>query len=263
MLAARPIFAAYLLLSALLAVAKDQPIVVNWPEAGDTVLRFTVSKISKLGSAAGQSSYALDMIAENLWSKKIPRASFNFYLFDKNKARVGEGYIDLSNVGSHETVKMQVMASTVGQPVAMTIVPNQLPAELQGNAPPKKVAITIYSVPTGAKVKVDGKESGVTPIALELTVGSHNLQFLKEGYNTGNYPLAISPSQIAGGSVTYELGASAHDTIEMRDGSVLSGDVQALTATSVEITIGGQIQTFNRNSVKRISLVERDAPSGN
>jgi hypothetical protein len=65
----------------------------------------------------------------------------------------------------------------------------------------------------------------------------------------------------SGGSVSYELGASAHDTIELRDGSVLSGDVESVSATEVLVTIGGNVQRFSRSQVKRIGLVPRETSS--
>jgi hypothetical protein len=156
-----------------------------------------------------------------------------------------------------EVVKMQIMALAVGVPVTLTIDASQLPPELAGAAPPKEISITVYSIPSGAKVKTDGKDIGVTPIAVNLAVGSHKLEFTKDGFNSGTYPLVVTNDQVSGGTITYELGASAHDTVELRDGTVLTGDVQAVTATTVDVTVGGQIQSFDRNRAKRISLVER------
>lgn len=49
-----------------------------------------------------------------------------------------------------------------------------------------------------------------------------------------------------------------HDTIELRDGSVLSGDVESVSATVVLVRIDGNIQRFDRNQAKRISLVSRE-----
>jgi hypothetical protein len=41
----------------------------------------------------------MDITAENLSPRLIPAARFSLYLFDKNKVRVGEDAIGLSNVG--------------------------------------------------------------------------------------------------------------------------------------------------------------------
>ncbi len=94
---------------------------------------------------------------------------------------------------------------------------------------------------------------------MQVGVGKHMLEFSKDGFNRGHFPLEIGSNDTSGGSVSYELGTSAHDRVELRDGSVLSGDVESVSAAEVVMRIGGAMQHFNRNQVKRISLVERDA----
>jgi hypothetical protein len=116
----------------------------------------------------------------------------------------------------------------------------------------------VNSVPQGATVRVDGTEAGVTPKIIQVPPGKHVLEFSKEGFNTGHFPLEITPDDASGGSVSYELGSTAHDTIELRDGSVLNADVESVSATEVLIRIGGNVQRFNRNQVKRIGLVPRE-----
>jgi hypothetical protein len=37
--------------------------------------------------------------------------------------------------------------------------------------------------------------------------------------------------------------------------------VESVSATEVILSVGGAIQHFNRNSVKRIVLIQREAPS--
>lgn len=109
-------------------------------------------------------------------------------------------------------------------------------------------------------MKVDGKEAGVTPIAITASVGTHMLEFSKDGYNTGTFPLVITPDQLSGGTVSYELGSSAHDTLELRDGTVLTVDLESVSATNVTVRIAGNLQTFDRNQVKRILLTQREPP---
>jgi len=249
------------LVLALRAGAKDPPAqVLLWPPAGDPVVRISLGRFKEIGSSGGRHNYTTDTTAENLWGKPIPRAEFSLYLFDKNKVRIGEGWISLSNVGPKETVKFQTELTTAGNPTSMTLVPRSLPAELQSYLPRKTISITVNSVPQGALVKVDGVEAGTTPKSVEISPGKHTLEFSKEGFNTGHFPLEIHPDDASGGSVSYELGTSAHDTVEMRDGSVLSGDIEAVSATEVIVRVAGSSQHFGRNLVKRMSLVERDAP---
>jgi len=70
--------------------------------------------------------------------------------------------------------------------------------------------------------------------------------------------MEIAPDDTSGGSISYELGASAHDTVELRDGTVLNGDVESVSATEVVVRMGGQDHEYDRNLVKKIMLVERE-----
>jgi hypothetical protein len=135
-----------------------------------------------------------------------------------------------------------------GVPASVAVVANA----------PRTLSITINSVPQGAAVKLDGKDVGTTPKLVDVTVGKHVLEFSKDGYNTGHYPLELDPRDTNGGSVSYELGVSAQDTIELRDGSVLSGDLISISGMEVQIRIGGSIKTYDRNQIKRVSLAQRD-----
>ena len=78
-------------------------------------------------------------------------------------------------------------------------------------APAKKVSLTINSVPQGATFKVDGTEVGETPKIVQLTVGKHKIEFSKEGFNAGTFPVEIAPDDASGGSVSYER-APPHTT---------------------------------------------------
>ena len=96
---------------------------------------------------------------------------------------------------------------------------------------------------------------------MRVTPGKHVLEFSKEGFNSGKFPLEIGPDDASGGSVSYELGTLAHDTVELRDGSVLVCDVESMSATEVVLRVGGALQHMDRNKIKRMLLVERDPPS--
>lgn len=72
------------------------------------------------------------------------------------------------------------------------------------------------SVPQGAAFTVDGKGAGTTPKIIDVAIGKHMLEFEKEGFNPGKFPLEITSRDASGGSVSYELGSAAHDTIELR-----------------------------------------------
>ena len=122
----------------------------------------------------------------------------------------------------------------------------------------RTVSITVNSVPQGALLKVDGKDAGTTPKIVELGLGKHMLDFSKDGFTTGHFPLEMGPRDTSGGSVSYELGAALRDTVELRDGTVISGDLVSITGMEVQMRIGGTTQTFDRNQIKRILLTPRD-----
>jgi hypothetical protein len=109
--------------------------------------------------------------------------------------------------------------------------------------------------------KLDGTEIGTTPKIVKVGVGDHKLEFRKEGFTPGTFPLEIGPEDASGGSVSFELGGSVHDTIEMQDGSVLSGDLVSVSGITLVVRIGGKDQSFDRNQVKRIVLVHREQES--
>jgi hypothetical protein len=250
-----------ILLFASTTHAKDPPVqVFVWPESGTPVVRFTFSKFKEVGSLGNERTYMTDTTAENLWGKAISNASFSLYLFDKNKVRIGEGMINLSSVGVGQTVKFQTTIAASGAPASVSLAAKYLPPELGPALPPRTVSITVNSVPQGAVLKVDGKEAGTTPKIVQLGTGKHMLEFNKEGFNAGRFPMEIASDDASGGSVSYELGASAHDTIELRDGTVLSGDLESVSATEVVIRVGGKDLSYDRNQVKRVLLVQRGEP---
>jgi hypothetical protein len=231
--------------------AKDTPFqVITWPESGQSIVRFTFSKFKELGGMGKERTYVTDTIAENLSDKTIGNANFSLYIFDKNKARIGEGFINLSNVSGGQTVKFQVTLSASGSPASLSVSARSVASH--------SVSITINSVPQGAVFTVDGKEMGTTPKVVEVGIGKHTLEFRKEGFNSGKFPLEITSRDASGGSMSYELGSSTHDTIELRDGSVLSGDLVSVSGMQVTVRIGGNAQTYDRNQIKRILLTERD-----
>jgi hypothetical protein len=244
--------ALFLTLAAASLLAKDAPFqVLTWPDSGTPALRFTFSKFKEVGSMGKERTYITDTAADNLSGKVLGAVNLSLYVFDKGKARIGEGYVNLSNVGVGQTVKFQITLSASGTPASL---------ELAGTAP-RTISMTVNSVPQGALLKVDGKEAGTTPKIIEVANGKHVLEFSKDGFNSGKFPLEITPRDASGGSVSYELGSAAHDTIELRDGSVLSGDLVSVSGMQVQVRIGGNSQTFDRNQVKRILLSERDPVS--
>jgi hypothetical protein len=132
-------------------VAKDVPFqIVTWPDSGQPVLRFTFSKFKDMGGMGKEHAYITDAIAENVSDKTIAGANFSLYVFDRNKARIGEGYINLTNIGVGQTVKFQITLSASGNPASVTV----------STSAPRTVSITVNSVPQGAMVRVDWQRGG-------------------------------------------------------------------------------------------------------
>jgi PEGA domain len=250
-----------LLLAVLLltmpALAKDAPLqVIDWPDTGTPVLRFTFSKFKQLDGASNNlKGYVLNTMVENLSPRTIPAARFSVYLFDKNKVRIGEDFITLNNVGPGESLKVEFTVTTSGTPTSVTI------KDAGQNL--RTVSLTVNSIPQGAVLKLDQTEMGTTPKIINVGIGKHILTFTKEGFTAGTYPLEISPQDVSGGSVSYELGTSAFDSIELRDGSVLNGDLVSISGMDVEIRVGGVIQHIDRNKIKRAMFVQRSSPLPN
>jgi hypothetical protein len=257
----RSAFAFLSVLAICAAYAKDTPTqVIVWPETGSPVLRFTFGKFKEVGSLGSQRTYVVDTTAENLWSKPIPNANFALYLFDKNKARIAEATITVSDVAPGAIVKFQTTIASSGPPASLSVAARYLPKELGPMAPPKTISMTVNTVPQGAAAKLDGVEVGTTPKIVRVSVGKHTLEFTKEGFNPGQFPFEIGLDDASGGSISFDLGTSAHDTIELRDGTVLSGDLVSVTGMEIVVKVGGADQRIERNQVKRILFVQRQTP---
>jgi hypothetical protein len=222
-------------------------------------MRFTFGKFKEVGSVGSERTFMTETTAENLWTKTIPNATFTLYLYDRNKVRIGEATVNVSNVGPGETIKFQTTIASSGPPVSLSLAARSVPRELGPAAPARTVSITINTVPQGATAKLDGAEIGTTPKMAQVPVGKHTLEFAKEGFIPGTFPFEIGPDDVSGGSVSFELGTSAHDTIELRDGSVMSGDLVSVSGMEIIIHMGGSDQKLDRNQVKRILFVQRQA----
>jgi len=130
-------------------VAKDAPTqVINWPQTGSVVVRITLGKFKEISSVAGQHNYLIDTTAANLWNKKIISGlGFNLYLYDKNKVRIGDGWITIENVPPGQSVRFQTTVHALGTPVSVELAVNSVPAELQPLAPPKKTPVSSRCAP--------------------------------------------------------------------------------------------------------------------
>ncbi|MGD0156406.1 MAG: PEGA domain-containing protein [Terracidiphilus sp.] len=250
----RKLFASIFLVAFSIAASAAEPAqVVTWPNTGTPILRFTFNKFKDFGSMGSQRTFVTDVIAENLSTKLIPTQKFSVYVLDKKQVRIGEAWMQVDNLGPGQSAKFQISFNASGAPTTVSV--------LSASDIPRKVSLTVNSVPQGADLKVDGVDVGLTPKLISVGIGKHQLGFGKEGFNSGTFPLEIGPDDVSGGSISYELGAARYDTIVLRDGSVLNGDLDSMSGMDVVVRIGGSLQHFNRNQIKQIVLVEREPPS--
>jgi len=206
-----------------------------------------------MGSFGGATTFVTDVLVQNLTSKMMPRASFNVSLLDRNHVRIGNGLLVIDDLTAGQSAKVQFQCKSVGQPAMLNI------AAYNGGGVPSstKIPIAIISVPPGAALKVDDQAVGTTPVTIRVLSGSHSLELRKEGYAVSRTPLDVNPDEAPGGSITITLGGLGNDTIELRDGSVLTGDVISMNLESVVVSVQGNQQTLERNKIKKIFLVER------
>ncbi len=238
---------------------KDKPepsIVMLWPDQTNPTLKLTFEKFTQLGAYNGQLSLESHVMVENTSGKRIPLASFTVYLLDKDKVRIGNGTLNISDLDPGQQAKLVLQVASLGVPASLSLVALNDAAGVPTSL--RTVPLKVISVPPGATLKVDGRDQGFAPATIRLTVGSHTLAFSKEGYASGSTPVDIKPDEAQGGSITFELGGLSRDNVELRDGQVLQGDVLSLTMTSVVVRVDGKDQTFDRNQVQKIILVERE-----
>ncbi len=247
------VLAAILVLASAACFAKDSTITLQWPP-DQPAIKLTFGKFQQIAALAGQSIFVCDVVVENLTDKPVSHASFTVYGNDKNNVRIGEGFLSLSDLDPQQQVKVRLQFTSVGIPVSLT-----LSAKKDMLAAPgvKTIPLKVLSVPPGAKLKVDGQDAGITPVMVKLTIGNHTLDLTKEGYAPGTTPFDVTPDELPGGSITVELGGLSRDTVELRDGTVLLGDVLSMSLTAVVVSVDGKEQTLERNQVKKMFLVER------
>ncbi|HWZ81579.1 MAG TPA: PEGA domain-containing protein [Terriglobales bacterium] len=244
---------AFLLLVSTVSLAKKPDLIMMWPQENST-LKLTFGTFRELATYNGKTSLASDVVVQNLTTKAIPRASLTVSLLDKNKVRIGSGLLIIEDLTPGQSAKIQFQCFSVGLPVMLNL------AAYNGGGVPtstRTTSVTIISVPPGASLKVDGQAVGVTPTTVRVLSGTHNLDLHKDGFADATTPLDVNVDEAPGGSITITLGGIANDTIELRDGSILMGDVISMSLESVIINIRGSQQTFERNKIKKMFLVER------
>jgi PEGA domain len=225
--------------------------VLVWPSDGQAQLKFSVGKLNQIKAYSGQADYVADVTVTNVSGKAVPFASFYVYMLDKKGSRIGEGYIEVSNVAAGQQVRVPLTAHAIGSVASMQLQPQHVPSD-----EPKKIPTRIASVPSGAVFKVDGHDGGITPTTISLTQGQHTVEFSKEGFTAGSTVVDVTPGAPLA-AVEFQLAGLSQDTVVLRDGSSVNGDVTAVTLTSVTLKVKGKTRSFDRNQVARVLFVER------
>jgi len=248
----RKTWTAPLLLLFAIASALAADTVLTWPADGkDAMLRFSIGKMRQVSSNAGQSDYLGEAMAENLSAKTIPSASFYLYLLDKNGKRVGEGYLEVTNLPGGQKARISVTAHAMSSFARMELQPQHLPSD-----EPMKVKMHINSAPTGASIRLDSQAAGVTPEVLPIAPGKHTLEFSKEGYLTASTPLEVAANSMPG-SVDIDLNPLTVDTVVLRDGTTILGNVTSVSDTALNLTVKGKTTALQRSRVARIVFGQR------
>jgi hypothetical protein len=254
----RRLLVSALLLTCLCAAAfgKDSEtgLVIFWPNQQNAVLKLTFSKFQELGITAGGKLLQSNVLVQNLSSKPIPSASFSVALVDQDHVRIGDGTLVVSDLEAGQSARVAFTCESLGTPAVLSIGAsnkNGLPTHL------KTIPMTVISVPAGASLRVDDKDEGLTPARINVGIGTHQLELKKEGFAIATTPLEVAPDEAPGGSITITLGGLSDDTVELRDGTILTGEVESMTLESIVVVVQGQRQKLERNQVKKMFLVER------
>ena len=236
---------AFLLLSGAICLAQATfPIVLVWPPESPT-LKFNFAKYQQSGIVNGQGIFVSDVIVQNLSDQLVPKSVFTVFVTDKDGVRIGRGLFRLTEIAPNGTQRSQIQFSVAGTPVGLKM--------LSG----RTITLNVVSTPPGASLKIDGQDAGVTPKIIDFSIGAHVVELSKEGYAAVRSPLDVGADEVDGGSVSFELGGLSKDSVELRDGTTVLGDVMSMSLSTVVVRIDGKDQKYDRNQIKKMILVER------
>jgi len=235
---------------------KPEPsIVMIWPSDASPTIKLTFGRFVQLAAYNGQLSLESQVLIENVSGKRIPLASFTVYLLDKDKVRVGNGNLNFADLEAGQQAKIAFQVFSIGVPSTLSLSARNDPSGIPTSL--RTVPLNVVSAPAGAAIRVDGRDAGITPTTVRITTGHHVLAFSKEGYASGSTPVDIKPDEAPGGSISFELGGLSRDNLELRNGTVVEGDVISMSITDVVLRVDGKDQTIPRNQVRKMILVER------
>lgn len=234
-----------LLLGAACFGQADFPITLVWPPEAPT-LKFVFARYQAAGIVNGQGIFISDVTVQNLSDQPVHKSVFTVFVMDKDGVRIGRGLFHLPDIAPKHAEKSQIQFSVAGTPVGLKL--------LSG----RTIALKVVSTPAGANLKIDGQSAGITPKIVDFSIGAHVIELSKEGYAPANSPLEVGSDEVEGGSISFELGGLSKDAVLLRDGTVVLGDVLAMSMTAVTVRVEGKDQKYDRNQVQKIILVQRE-----
>ena len=223
----------------------SSPVTVQWPDADKPILKLLFAGFTRVGLVNGTGIYTSDVTAQNLSDQSLPRSVFTVNILDTNGVKIGKARLRLDAIPPYRTCKSQVQFSAAGTPAKVSLIAG------------RTIPLSVKSVPPGASFSVDGEDAGVTPKVYDFTIGLHTIEFHKEGYAPGSTQLDVGADELPGGSVSLELGGLSQDTVELRDGTTLTGDLISMSLADAVFQSEGKAKTLDRNQIKKIFLVER------
>jgi hypothetical protein len=129
-----------------------------------TVARDTWYLFQRISELAGQTTLVSDVVVENLTHKAVPRATFTVHGSDKNKVRIGQGLLVVSDLDPQQQVKARLQFTSVGVPTSLMFSAKR---DMLAAPGVRTIPLRVLSVPAGAKLKVDGQDAGITPVMVK------------------------------------------------------------------------------------------------
>jgi hypothetical protein len=172
---------------------KEPAVTMFWPDAGSPTLKLWFGKFVQTAEYAGQKTLICEVVVENVSQKRIPAASLTVRMLDKSNVRIADSVLNITDLGPGESSKIPLQVYAAGMPATLSLVGVNDSAGVPTSL--KTIPLKVISVPSGANLKIDGKDSGVTPKVVPLRVGAHTLE-------PTNCRGAVLPSNWVGWRVT-------------------------------------------------------------
>src|SRR5215813_6857720 len=110
------------IVTATLLFGKDEPgMVMFWPSQDSPTMKLSFGPFHSMGSYGGKITLLSDVTIQNLSSTAIPQASFSVYLLDKDRVRIGSGFLAANDLQPGQMAKVQFQCDSVGVPATVSL----------------------------------------------------------------------------------------------------------------------------------------------